>query len=175
MDKAAAEEKRRKAASENRKRPSSGSNDTPDNKRIKLESEPSVQSTSAAFLSAFDFTSLPAPLITNLIVANLEAFTEAQLISLVNAYRQARGMPTSSPTEGILAPSTSSVQGVVPPAPSVPTGPRAGRSSEQSSTPQPHDSATDAAVVKEEPVDPLKMDIDEDELEYEPERLNEEV
>jgi symplekin len=30
-------------------------------------------------------------------------------------------------------------------------------------------------VVKDEPVDPLQMDIDQDELEYEPDKLNEEV
>ena len=32
-----------------------------------------------------------------------------------------------------------------------------------------------APAIKDEPVDPLQMDIDEDELEYEPDRLNEEV
>jgi hypothetical protein len=31
------------------------------------------------------------------------------------------------------------------------------------------------AVIKDEPIDPLQMDIDEDEIEFEPERLNEEV
>jgi len=157
MDKAVAEEKRRKADS--RKRPSSAI-DSSDNKRIKLDSE-SSPTNSAAFLSSFDFTSLPATLITNLIVSNLEAFTEAQLIELVNAYCQSRGIQPSAP---LIAPGpTSSIVSAANT--SISSGPNA----------KTDISALPSSEAKEEAVDPLKMDIDEYEMEYEPERLNEEV
>jgi len=164
MDKAVAEEKRRKAAlSDSRKRPSSAI-DSSDNKRIKLDTEASAPSNSAAFLSSFDFTSLPATLITNLIVSNLEAFTEIQLIDLVNAYRQSRGIQPSAP---LIAPGPAS--SIVSTAnTSMLSGPNAKTDISQ-------DSANPSSEVKEEAVDPLKMDIDEFEMEYEPERLNEEV
>jgi len=170
MDKAAADEKKRKAtAQESRKRPASSSNEPTDHKRIKLETETPPQPTpnpSAAFLSNFDFTSLPAALITNLIVANLEAFTEPQLIALVNTYRQSHGLNSLQPPTSATTPPTT--------APSIPTGPRNRvYSVERSLTPPPQTQLP--PVVKDEPVDPLQMDIDEDELEYEPEKLNEEV
>ena len=172
MDKASADEKKRKAASlESRKRPASASNEpTDNNKRIKLETEVAPQPTpnpSAAFLSAFDFTSLPAALITNLIVANLEAFTEPQLIALVNTYRQSHGLNSLQPP---TAPSVSTPPTTTP---AIPTGPRNRvYSVEKSLTPTPQ--TQPPPVIKDEPVDPLQMDIDE-ELEYEPEKLNEEV
>jgi len=168
MDKASADEKKSKAATlESRKRPASSSNEpTDNNKRIKLEAGVASQPTpnpSAAFLSAFDFTSLPAALITNLIVANLEAFTEPQLIALVNTYRQSHGLNGPLST----APSVAT-------APAIPTGPRNRvYSGEKSLTPTPQ--TQPPLVVKDEPVDPLQMDIDGEELEYEPEKLNEEV
>lgn len=179
LDKAAAEEKKRKAlAAESRKRPSSNANEPLDNKRIKLESEV-PNTTSAAFLSAFDFTSLPAPLITNLIVANLEAFTEPQLIATVNAYRQSRGLTItrlrpvildnallSSPNITVPSKSTAGHEGNVPMVRKIATA------VEKSQTPP---AELSEPVVKDEPVDPLQMDIDEDELEYEPEKLNEAV
>jgi len=167
MEKALAEEKRRRATvAESRKRPSSAIEPL-ENKRIKLDNDTSSQTTSAAFLSAFDFTSLPAPLITNLIVANLEAFTEAQLIAFVDAYRQSRGMPVPS-----IAPHSVAV-----PAPVASTSTAGPAFLSLPSTSQ--DKAQVPALVldevKEEAVDPLKMDIDEEEMEYEPEKLNEEV
>ncbi|KAF8216368.1 Symplekin tight junction protein C terminal-domain-containing protein [Mycena galopus ATCC 62051] len=174
MDEAAAEEKKRKALlasgiSDSRKRPAPGSADRPsDAKRPKLE--PDVSATSASFLATFDFTSLPAPLITDLIVANIEAFPENALIALVEAYRQSRGLP------GPAAPAP-----VQAPAPAIPTAPRAARAvptgpaAARTSTPETQPSAPAAPVVKEEPVDPLQMVIDQDELEYEPDRLNEEL
>jgi symplekin len=176
MDKAAADEKKRKAAAlESRKRPASSSNEpTDNNKRIKLEAGVASQPTpnpSAAFLSAFDFTSLPAALITNLIVANLEAFTEPQLIALVNTYRQSHGL---NGPPSLRPPTASSI--ATPPiaAPAIPTGPRSRvYSVEKSLTPSPQTQLP--PVVKDEPVDPLQMDIDEEELEYEPEKLNKEV
>lgn len=162
MEKAAMEEKRRKAAlTESRKRPSSAS-DLPDNKRIKLESGTLSQNNSAALLTTFDFTSLPATLITNLIVANLEAFSEAHLTTFVNAYRQSRGMhiPIAQPSTVVPMPVSSTVENTIPPA-------------------SPLNNVLDAtqtpSEVKEEVIDPLQMNIDEEEMEYEPEKLNQEV
>ncbi|KAJ7623311.1 Symplekin tight junction protein C terminal-domain-containing protein [Roridomyces roridus] len=158
MDKASADEKRRKALIANgvpdsRKRPAPTSAEQPsDSKRAKLEADAS--STSASFLATFDFTSLPAPLITDLIVANIEAFPENALTALVQTYLQSRGLPTSS---SVPQPTQTKP---------IPTGPRNSTPDARVSTPPP---------VKEEPVDPLQMDIDQDELEYEPDKLNEEL
>ena len=175
----AAEEKRRRAlAAESRKRPSSTVAEPTDNKRIRLESEAPapMTATSAAFLANFDFTSLPAPLITNLIVANLEAFTEAQLVALVNAYRQSRGpttLPTPRPpTAPEIVSSTISKAATAAAIPSVTA--KDLFSAGETTTPPPAAAAAEPAV-KTEPVDPLQMDIDEEEIEYEPEKLNEAV
>ncbi len=180
MDKAAADEKKRK--SESKKRPPSNPNDAPDTKRVKLESEPAPTpvANNASFLSAFDFTSLPATLITNLVVANLEAFTEPQLIAMVSAYRTSRGLSTPAPVEPPSTPTKAAAIApppIISPTPAIPTGPRRQvQSIEHSGTPTPQAQvSTPAPVVEAEPVDPLKMDIDEEELEYEPEKLNEEV
>ncbi|KAF8893185.1 hypothetical protein CPB84DRAFT_1848663 [Gymnopilus junonius] len=172
----AEEKKCRALAADSRKRPSSTVGEPTDNKQIKLDSEAPTQASnsaaSAAFLTSFDFTSLSVPLITNLIVANLEAFTEAQLISKVNAYRQSHG-PTSLPM------------------PRLPTAPelvsstilKAATAAATPSAPQQdlyvvEDTTTTTLpasepIVKAESVDPLQMNVDEDELEYEPEKLNE--
>ena len=180
MDKAAADEKKRK--SESKKRPPSNANDAPDTKRVKLESEPAPTpvANNASFLSAFDFTSLPATLITNLVVANLEAFTEPQLIAMVSAYRTSRGLSTPAPVEPPSTPTKAAAIApppIISPTPAIPTGPRRQvQSIEHGGTPTPQAQVpTPAPVVEAEPVDPLKMDIDEEELEYEPEKLNEEV
>jgi symplekin len=184
MDKAAAEERKRKTAVvESRKRPSSNPSEPAENKRIKLENE-TTQNSSASFLAAFDFTSLPASLITSLIVANLEAFTEPRLISLVDTYRQNWRLGVTTSAQPPMA--TGSIAMPVPkPAaasspiqnmstPSIPTGPRKHAYIIDSTlTPPPQPMAE--AAIKDEPVDPLQMDIDEDEFEFEPEKLNEEV
>ncbi|KAJ6581382.1 Symplekin tight junction protein C terminal-domain-containing protein [Mycena capillaripes] len=170
MDEASAEEKKRKAllasgGSDSRKRPAPASAERPsDPKRAKLE--PETSPTSASFLATFDFTSLPAPLITDLIVANIEAFSENALIALVQAYRQSQGIQAPTPAQ--------------PAPPAIPTGPKAGRvppaPSGRISTPEVQaPAAAPVPVVKDEPVDPLQMDIDQDELEYEPDKLNEEL
>ena len=149
MDKAAEEEKARKVAGEaSRKRLLSSGEDSTDAKRQKLEQD--AAATSAAFLAGFDFTSLPAALITELVVANLQAFTEPVLISLVQAYREKPAANRS------LQASTSTR-----------SGPESGPSSNILPVPVP--------AVKPEPVDPLKMDIEEEEIEYEPDKLNMEV
>ena len=141
MDKAAEEERVRKATAgeASKKRPLSSGEESTDAKRQKLEQD--AAATSAAFLAGFDFSSLPAALITELVVANLRAFTEPALISLVQAYREKHATPRGAPEPG---PSSN-----IPPVP--------------------------APAVKAEPVDPLKMDIEEEEIEYEPDKLNMEV
>ncbi|KAF8892079.1 Symplekin tight junction protein C terminal-domain-containing protein [Infundibulicybe gibba] len=170
MDKASVEERKRKMAlAENRKRPATSFDEgSSDSKRPKLEQEPASINTGASLLATFDFTTLPANLITDLIVANIEAFTEPTLINLVGTYRQTRGLKISPPT----GPSSSHKQ------PKVMATPM-GRELEQAATSSSNAGATTtpAAVpaVKDEPVDPLQMDIDQDELEYEPERLNQEL
>ena len=181
MDKAAAEERKRKVALvETRKRPSSNPSEPADNKRIKLENE-STQNSSASFLAAFDFTSLPASLITSLIVANLEAFTEPRLISLVDTYRQnwrlgaaQSPMATSPIAMPVPKPAAASPPIQNMSTSSIPTGPRKNAYiMDGTLTPPPQPMAETA--IKDEPVDPLQMDIDEDEFEFEPEKLNEEV
>ena len=158
MEKAIAEERRKKAGStEGRKRPSSAIGPL-ENKRIKLENDTPAPTNSAAFLSSFDFTSLPATLITNLIVSNLEAFAETQLIELVYTYRQSRGIQPSGLSNG-PGPASSALSAV---AASISSGPDMGTLSVPTQN-------------KGEVVDPLQMDIDEDEMEYEPEKLNKEV
>ncbi|KXN86580.1 Symplekin [Leucoagaricus sp. SymC.cos] len=176
MEAAARDEKQRKASGiDGRKRAASTpAEQLSDAKRPKLESETSNTPNIASTLATFDFTSLPPPLITDLIVANLEAFTEPALESLVQQYRQQRGVgkippqaSTSTPPTGTPTPSASALP------PNVPTGPRrsvAQQAVERGSTPPSR--ATPPVVKVEEPVDPLQMDIDQDELEFEPETLN---
>jgi len=178
MEKAAAEEKARKsnafaAPADSRKRPlpTPAVGEPTDAKRPKLEPSAAINS-SASFLATFDFTTLPANLITELIVANLEAFAEPALISLVQAFRESRGLG-ASPTTVALVPTAPKA---IPPRIE-----RDLRDRERTPTPQGRQATpvpapgTPPPLVKDEPVDPLQMDIDQDELEYEPDRLNQEV
>ncbi|TFK51746.1 hypothetical protein OE88DRAFT_1679157 [Heliocybe sulcata] len=170
MDRAAAEEKARKvaAAEASRKRPPSAQQEQPpDPKRTKLESDESAAA-AAAFLASFDFTTLPTNLINDLIIANLYAFPEPALQALVQTYRETRrsATPATAPTSTPAVPA--------PPAAPVP-GPSTltpatvpARSEPKAATPEP----PAPEPVKEEPVDPLQMDIDEEEMEYEPDKLN---
>jgi symplekin len=157
MERASAEEKARKAAvaasaiEATKKRPPSAAAENPsDAKRMKVEADMSGNA-SAAFLASFDFTTLPLSLITDLIVANLQAFTEPALFELVRAYRQNRGLAPGPPASRLPQP--------LEPTPEA--TPTTGPSAEPS--------------VKVEAVDPLQMDIDEEEMEYEPDKLNMEV
>jgi len=150
MDRAAAEEKNKVAAadaSESKKRPGSSLiGEASDAKRPRLEQD---ASNPAASLASFDFTALPAALITELIVANLQAFTESHLATLVQVYKQSRGtVDTISASEPLSATAGDSTQDA---------------------------KSTEPSQLKEEPIDPLQMDIDEEEIEYEPDRLNLEV
>ncbi|KAK2463684.1 hypothetical protein APHAL10511_004435 [Amanita phalloides] len=170
MEKAVAEDKKRKAAgtsvvADSRKRPSSAPNEQPvDAKRPKLE--PEAPSKTASVLASFDFTTLPATLISDLIVANLDAFSEPVLIGLVQAFRQSRGLGTAVP----IAPSPASALPTVA-TPAAPKKLPEKQRRENEGTPVP---AT-PPPVKDEPVDPLQMDIDQDELEFEPDKLNAEL
>lgn len=179
MEAAARDEKQRRAGIDGRKRAASTPAGEPsDAKRPKLEPETSTAPNIASTLAAFDFTSLPPSLITDLIIANLDAFTELTLESLVQQYRQQRGIgkipsqpSTTTPPTGTPTPNSAAT---LPP--NVPTGPRklvAQQAVDRSSTPPSR--ATPPEIKVEEPVDPLQMDIDQDELEFEPETLNAQV
>ncbi|ESK96439.1 cleavage polyadenylation specificity factor [Moniliophthora roreri MCA 2997] len=184
MESVVVEEKKKKAAiATGLKRPPSEVDRT-DIKRVKLENEAAPASASAAsssssaantaFLSSFDFTTLPASLITDLIVANLEAFTETELVALAQAHKKNKGFdqPQSPQPVAASVPLESSTPTVASRArdvaPAIHEEPPVASTS---TTPPP----VPAPVVKAEPVDPLQMDIDQDDLEYEPDRLNEEL
>ncbi|KAK7061099.1 hypothetical protein VNI00_000835 [Paramarasmius palmivorus] len=176
MEAAAVEEKKRKAAiAAGIKRPPSEV-ERPDAKRFKGENEPHTApaapsgstAANAAFLSSFDFTTLPASLITDLIVANLEIFSEAELMALAQAYKKSKGFdqPQSASAPAMpVDPSSSASTSRAAPLLTENSQPAASTST----TPPP------APAIKVEPVDPLQMDIDQDDLEYEPDRLNEEL
>ncbi|RPD64406.1 hypothetical protein L226DRAFT_506092 [Lentinus tigrinus ALCF2SS1-7] len=180
MEQAMVAEKARKAeaAEASRKRQSTATPvaDAPDAKRVKLE-----QDVPPAAPAAFDFSALPATLVTDLIVANLQAFTENALIGLVQAYRHKKAtastaIPGLSPTPPPAGPSratpteTAATSTPAPVAPRLPPSePRADRDRKGKSASPPPPAPV---VVKQEPVDPLKMDIDDEEIEYEPDKLN---
>ncbi|KAH9935928.1 Symplekin tight junction protein C terminal-domain-containing protein [Epithele typhae] len=176
MEQAAAAEKARKAAlaEASRKRSPSGTPAaaTPEPKRPKLEHDVALTS-----LVGFDYTSLPANLVTELIVANLQAYTENALIGLVQSYRHTKhlgSIPGLSSTPPPAGPSRGPEQATATPPPMgsrmPPSEPRADRDRKvKSATPPP---LASVVVKQEEPVDPLKMDIDDEEMEYEPDKLN---
>lgn len=153
--------------------------EAPDTKRAKLEAPASGPD---AILAGFDFAVLPATLVTELIVANLQAFSEVELIALVQAYRQRNDAASASVPADLqaqqeppttLSPdtgATAELSAADPPLPTLPTpvpeGVQASSRSKSPSVPLP--------VKQEEPVDPLAMNID-DEIEYEPDKLNLEV
>ncbi|KAH7890752.1 Symplekin tight junction protein C terminal-domain-containing protein [Phlebopus sp. FC_14] len=154
MERASAEEKARKAAVAaaateiSKKRPSSApAEPATDPKRLKVEVD-NASANSAAFLATFDFTTLPVALVTDLIVANLQVFSETTLINLVQSYRQSMGLPATPVAKPPSSPESTTVDIT------------------------PTQTAEPELPVKDEPVDPLKMDIDEEEMEYEPDKLN---
>jgi len=190
MEQAAAEERARKAMAtqaqvDTRKRPpSNAAPDEEDAKRQKTQADPNAGAT--ALLAAFDFTTLPVVLIAELIVANLQAFSEDSLQTRINAYRRtalpsvaapapvpATAVPVSAAAlETAVASSENAVSAKMPP-----TMPAADRARERALAQAQASAQADepsSSRVKEEPVDPLQMDIDE-EIEYEPDRLNLEV
>lgn len=160
MERAADNEKKRRAiAIESRKRslPDSEATSSVAAKRPKLDStvDPS---------GSFDFTGLPANLITELIIANLHHFSEPALNTLVQDYKQRIGLTDTVP----VVPSTPPpVNGSPHKASTLPV--------ERATTPVIPGPLVHPKPIKQEPVDPLKMDLDQDELEFEPDRLNDEV
>ena len=188
MEQATADEKTRRAMvtqaqADARKRPPSTTVQGEEEvKRQKVEGDPNVDAT--ALLAAFDFTTLPAALIAELIVANLQAFSEETFQARINAYRRSAstGVAAPAPVPAAAAPVSTTVletaaasENAVPAKlpPTMPAADRARERASQSSSVQP-DEPTSSSTVKEEPVDPLQMDMDED-IEYEPDRLNLEV
>ena len=190
MEKAAQEEKQRKIEVSKKRPPSApAAPDGPDTKRMKLEDA----AMSATFLAGFDFTKLPAALVTDLIVANLQTFPEEVLDGLVQIYRQGKA---ASQLQAVPGPSTpaSTALGSVAESSIAPAGAfdasltrsetaasesvifvresagRSSRSRSRSRTPP-----LSPPTKEEDPVDPLQMDIEEEELEYEPDKLNLEV
>ncbi|KAL1715067.1 Symplekin tight junction protein C terminal-domain-containing protein [Schizophyllum commune] len=199
MEKAAQEEKMRRAG----KRPATDAG-RPDAKRAKLEPAPAAvppqsdgASGPASFLAAFDFTTLPASLITELVIANLGAFSDQALAALVAKYRAEKGLaspqsapagksstPPGSPPPAlkaayaqVRAQSHTPGKGTTP----IPTGPRAERTKDMDRA---REDGRDQGKEKEEaaaprpppePVDPLAMDLDQNELEFEPDALNREL
>ena len=184
MEQATADERTRRAIAtqaqaDARKRPQStmvqGEEEV---KRQKVEGDPNADAT--ALLAAFDFTTLPVALIAELIVANLQAFSEETFQARINAYRRSASASVAAPApvSAVAAPVSTAVletaaatEGAVP-MKLPPTMPAADRARERALAQV--DEPTPSSVVKEEPVDPLQMDMDE-EIEYEPDRLNLEV
>jgi len=189
MEQAVADERTRKAIAaqaqaDARKRPlATATSSEEEAKRQRVEADSNGDAT--ALLAAFDFTTLPVALITELIVANLQAFSDETFQAHVNAYR--RPAPASiaapAPVSAAAAPVSAAVlensvtSESTPSARTPPTMPAADRAREralaQGSSAQ-LDEPSSSSRVKEEPMDPLQMDMDED-IEYEPDSLNLEV
>ncbi|KAI0322800.1 Symplekin tight junction protein C terminal-domain-containing protein [Amylostereum chailletii] len=159
-EKAAAEEKARKLAAKRPAPTPTSSVEPPDAKRQKLDNAPQP----STILAGFDFTSLPASLITELIVANLQAFSEAELQHLVQVY-----LHPGAPQVPVQA--VEMAQAAPPVPPSAPASMLAASQERLESQPPEAGPSTvlDPSIVVEEPVDPLQMDID-DEVEYDAEK-----
>ncbi|KAH9983897.1 Symplekin tight junction protein C terminal-domain-containing protein [Russula compacta] len=186
MEQAAADERTRRAMAtqaqvDSRKRPpSSTAPGEEDAKRQKVEVDPNADAT--ALLASFDFTTLPIALIAELIVANLQAFSEETFQARINAYRQPALASVAAPAPvpaGAPPVSAAALETAVALENAVsmkmpPTMPAADRARERVTVQAPSaqvEETSSSSRVKEEPVDPLQMDLDED-IEYEPDRLN---
>ncbi|KAI5124287.1 hypothetical protein M0805_005134 [Coniferiporia weirii] len=148
MEQALVDERNRKAAAAaeaSRKRSINALSDEASEAKRLKTEHPSAGIADA--LANFDFTALPHTLVTDLIVANLQVLTEQSLALAVESYRQINGL-------------------AIPAA----TGPRAIPEPIRAKTPP-----AERSIVKAEPVDPLQMDIDDEEIEYEPDKLNDEL
>ncbi|KAH9032328.1 Symplekin tight junction protein C terminal-domain-containing protein [Lactarius hengduanensis] len=185
MEQAVADERARKAIAaqaqaDARKRPlATAAAAEEEAKRQRVEADPNGDAT--ALLAAFDFTTLPVVLITELIVANLQAFSDEVFQARVNAYRRPAPasiaapapVPAAATSVAVLENSVTS-ESTAPARRTPPTMPAADRAREralaQGSSTQ-LDEPSSSSRVKEEPMDPLQMDLDED-IEYEPDSLN---
>jgi symplekin len=190
MEQAVADERTRKAAAaqaqaDARKRPlAAATSDEEDSKRQRVEADPNADAT--ALLGAFDFTTLPVALITELIVANLQAFSDEVFQARINTYRRpapASSIAAPAPVSAAAAPVSAAVlensvtSESTASARTPPTMPAADRARERALAQGPSaqlDEPSTSSRVKEEPIDPLQMDMDED-IEYEPDNLNLEV
>lgn len=190
MEQAVADERTRKAVAaqaqaDARKRPlATATSGEEDSKRQRVEADPNADAT--ALLTAFDFTTLPVALITELIVANLQAFSDEVFQARVNAYRRpasASSIAAPAPVSAAAAPVSAAVlensvtSESTASARTPPTMPAADRARERALAQGPSvqlDEPSSSSRVKEEPMDPLQMDMDED-IEYEPDSLNLEV
>lgn len=148
MEQAVVNERNRKAAAAaeaSRKRTINNLSDEASEAK-RLKTEHDTSANVSNVLANFDFSALPHTLVTDLIVANLQILTEQTLSAAVQRYKQANG----------LLPSASVAHETPPP-------------------PEAAQPSADASAVKSEPVDPLAMDVGDEEVEYEPDRLNDEI
>ncbi|KAG8760401.1 hypothetical protein FRC11_000462 [Ceratobasidium sp. 423] len=115
----------------------------------------------------FDFSTLPLPLVVDILIANLSVLSDERLAGAIASRRAFLGG-----NAGPVVPAAPIVQADVPPlvapTPQLPVSASQLESQSQAQAPL----AEPEPVVKEEPLDPLKMDIDDDDLEYEPDKLN---
>lgn len=126
----------------------------------------SSAATAQSLLASFDFTTLPLDLVKELVIANLIAIDQVKLSAAVTVSR-----PHFTPIARLTFPPkayrersnmTAPTTAVVPQPAAAPAPPPPSRLNNSTALP----------VVKEEPLDPLKMELDEDEIEYEPDKLN---
>ncbi|KAJ1306905.1 hypothetical protein OPQ81_007888 [Rhizoctonia solani] len=164
---AAAQEARRKRALE-----AEAANEAA--KRTKLEAPPiatppfipaPVEPPTSTFAN-FDFASLPLPLVVDILIANMSVLSDERLASAITARRAFLGRGVAPPAPAVQP----NDPPLVAPTPQLPVS--ASHLESQSQTPTQTQPAEPEPVVKEEPLDPLKMDIDDDDLEYEPDKLN---
>ncbi|KAG8942711.1 hypothetical protein FRC04_003541 [Tulasnella sp. 424] len=150
MDTAAREEIARRAEASRKRALSESVQDSSDAKRLRVEdaaapSAPAGNQASLSILQTFDFTTLPQPLVVDLVIANLIAVSPAKLHTVVANFRVNNPPPPALPMPSAVPPT----QFVEDPS-----------------------SSTTVPKVEPVPLDPLKMELDEDDLEYEPEKLN---
>ncbi|KAG9093472.1 hypothetical protein FS749_014324, partial [Ceratobasidium sp. UAMH 11750] len=119
--------------------------------------------TPAPAFANFDFSTLPLPLVVDILIANLQALSDERLATAISgrrAYLSRSAAATPTPQQ----PATTDALPLVAPTPPAPKPSPAQLESQTQPEPEP--------AIKEEPLDPLKMDIDDDDLEYEPDKLN---
>ncbi|KAG8889606.1 hypothetical protein FRB98_003668 [Tulasnella sp. 332] len=151
MDEAAREEQARRADASRKRTLPEPSVDPSVSKKPKTEIGTTAVAPAVAqgLLASFDFTTLPLALVTELVINNLLAIDPVSLNSAVTS--------TSGPIAPTPAPTS---------APTPAQGPFSAPAAPNVSRPGP------SVKVTEEILDPLKIELDEDEIEYEPEKLN---
>ncbi|QRV74154.1 symplekin [Ceratobasidium sp. AG-Ba] len=111
----------------------------------------------------FDFSTLPLPLVVDILIANLQALSDERLATAISARKLQLSRPPA-----VQQPTSVDGPPLLAPAPQAP-GPSPAQLESQTQRQPPVEAEP---AVKEEPLDPLKMDIDDDDLEYEPDKLN---